>query len=106
MVPGQLCGHAAGAQDRHEAYLRVPTHAVTEAKTARIDIKLDGQTVTSIYSLAGECATPQQHITKTRATGACKWGLNLDALWFWDYGQDELVPNGTLQWGVGNYWIF
>ena len=104
MVPGQLCGHTAGAQDRHEAYLRVPTHAETEAKTAGIDIKLDGQTVTSIYSLAGECATPQQHITKTRATGVCKWGLNLDALWFWDYGQDELVPNGTLQWGVGNYY--
>ena len=76
----------------------------TVAKTAGIDIKLDGQTVTSIYSLAGLCVTPQQKVPKTLATGSCKWGISLDALWFWNYGQYQLVPAGTGQWGKGNFY--
>ena len=75
----------------------------TVAKAAGIDVKLDGQTVTSIYSLAGLCVTPQQKVPKTLATGSCKWGISLDALWFWNYGQYQLVPAGTGQWGKGNF---
>jgi peptide/nickel transport system substrate-binding protein len=74
------------------------------AKSAGIDVKLDGQTVTTIYSLAGLCVTAQQKITKTVATGTCKWGMSLDALWFWNYGQYQLLPAGEDEFGLGNYY--
>jgi peptide/nickel transport system substrate-binding protein len=63
------------------------------AKKIGVDFRLDGQTVTTMYSDAGVCPT-----------SPCKWGLAGYAGWFWNYGQYELLPSGTNQFGKGNYW--
>ncbi len=65
----------------------------TAAKKVGIDFKLDGQTVTTMYSIAGVCPT-----------SPCKWGLAGYAGWFWNYGQYEQLPSGTNEFGKGNYW--
>jgi peptide/nickel transport system substrate-binding protein len=65
----------------------------TAAKKVGIDLRLDGQTVTTMYSIAGVCPT-----------SPCKWGMAGYAGWFWNYGQYELLPVGEDEFGKGNYW--
>ena len=64
------------------------------AKSVGIDLRLDGQTVTTMYSIGGVCPT----------SPPCKWGLAGYAGWFWNYGQYELLPSGEDEFGKGNYW--
>ncbi len=66
---------------------------VTVAKQAGIAIPLDGQTQTSMYSIAGVCPP-----------GPCRWGMAGYAGFMWDFGQYELLPGGGNQFGKGNYW--
>ncbi len=66
----------------------------TAAKSVGIDFKLDGQTVTTMYSIGGVCPT----------SPPCKWGLAGYAGWFWNYGQYELLPSAEDEFGKGNYW--
>jgi len=63
------------------------------AKKVGVDLRLDGQTTTTMYSIAGVCPT-----------SPCKWGLAGYAGWFWNYGQYELLPVGEDEFGKGNYW--
>jgi peptide/nickel transport system substrate-binding protein len=66
----------------------------SSAKSVGIDFRLDGQTTTTMYSIAGVCPTAPP----------CKWGLAGYAGWFWNYGQYELVPVGEDEFGKGNFW--
>ena len=63
------------------------------AKSAGVQINLDGQTATTMYSIAGVCPP-----------GPCKWGMAGYNGFMWDYGENNLVPVGTEQFGKGNYW--
>ncbi len=63
------------------------------AKKAGIKITLDGQTVSTMYSIAGTCPP-----------GPCNWGMAGYAGFMWDFGQNTLVPSGGEQFGKGNYW--
>ncbi len=63
------------------------------AKSVGVQISLDGQTTTSMYSIAGVCPP-----------GPCKWGMAGYADFMWDYGENNIVPVGTEQFGKGNYW--
>ena len=63
------------------------------ASKVGIDLRLDGQTTTTIFSIAGVCPT-----------SPCKWGIAGLAGWFWNYGQYELLPVGEDEFGKGNYW--
>lgn len=65
----------------------------TAAKQAGVDITLDGQTTTTMYSIAGTCPP-----------GPCKWGLAGYSGFMWDYGQSSYIPTGMEQFGKGNYW--
>ncbi len=65
----------------------------TAAKSAGVNITLDGQTVNTMYSIAGVCPP-----------GPCKWGMAGYASFMWDFGQNTLVPSGGEQFGKGNYW--
>ncbi len=64
------------------------------ARTVGIDITLNGQTETTMFSIGGVCPT----------TPPCKYGLLAYAGFMWDYGQYQLVPSGTNEWGKGNFW--
>jgi len=66
---------------------------VTAAKQAGIDITLDGQTETTMYSIAGVCPP-----------GPCNWGLAGYAEFLWEFGQYGSIPAGLDQFGKGNYW--
>ncbi|MHB1554635.1 MAG: ABC transporter substrate-binding protein, partial [Acidimicrobiales bacterium] len=66
----------------------------TAAKSAGIGINLDGQTETTMFSIGGVCPS----------TPPCNWGLLAYAGFMWDYGQYQLVPSGTNEWGKGNFW--
>ena len=65
----------------------------TAAKSAGIQITLNGQTVSTMYSIAGVCPP-----------GPCNWGLAGYAGFMWDFGQNTLVPTGGEEFGKGNYW--
>jgi peptide/nickel transport system substrate-binding protein len=65
----------------------------TSAKQAGVNITLNGQTTTSMYSIAGVCPP-----------GPCNWGLAGYAGFMWDFGQNTIVPSGGEQFGKGNYW--
>ncbi len=65
----------------------------TAAKQAGVNITLDGQTTTTMYSIAGVCPP-----------GPCNWGLAGYAGFMWDFGQNTVVPSGGEEFGKGNYW--
>lgn len=65
----------------------------TAAKSAGVDIPLDPQSATTMYSAAGVCPP-----------GPCKYGMAAYSGFFWDYGQDSLVPDAGQWFGKGNYW--
>jgi peptide/nickel transport system substrate-binding protein len=66
----------------------------TSAKKVGIDITLDGQTATTMYSVAGVCPN----------TPPCNWGLAGYSGYMWDYGQGDIVPTGQQQFLKGNFW--
>ncbi len=76
------------------AYVAEVDAFASKAKSVGFDLKLDGQTVTTMYSIAGVCPT----------SPPCKWGLAGYAGWFWNYGQYELLPSAEDEFGRGNYW--
>jgi peptide/nickel transport system substrate-binding protein len=63
------------------------------AAQAGVSLTLDGQTTTTMYSIAGVCPP-----------GPCKWGLAGYSGFMWDFGQYVLYPDGDQQFGSGNYW--
>jgi peptide/nickel transport system substrate-binding protein len=63
------------------------------AKQAGVDLTLNGQTTTTMFSIAGVCPP-----------GPCKWGLAGYFGFMWDFGQYVVFPNGDEQFGKGNYW--
>ncbi len=65
----------------------------TAAKSAGIQITLNGQTTNTMYSIAGVCPP-----------GPCNWGIAAYAGFMWDFGQNTLVPTGGEEFGKGNYW--
>ncbi len=65
----------------------------TAAKQAGVDITLDGQTTTTMFSIAGVCPP-----------GPCNWGMAGYSGFLWDYGQNSYLPTGMEQFGKNNYW--
>ena len=65
----------------------------TAAKQAGIALPLNGQSTTSMFSIAGTCPS-----------SPCKWGIAGYSNYLWDYGQYQTIPAGNDQFGKGNYW--
>jgi peptide/nickel transport system substrate-binding protein len=76
-----------------ESYLAQVEAFVSAARSAGIAVSLEGQTLDTMYSIAGVCPP-----------GPCDWGLAGYASYMWDFGQYELIPAGANQFGKGNYW--
>ena len=76
------------------AYFAAVSSFRTAAKSVGIDLALDGQTTTTMFSIGGVCPS----------TPPCNWGLIGYSSYMWTYGQYQTVPNGTSQWGKGNFW--
>ncbi|MGH7691514.1 MAG: ABC transporter substrate-binding protein [Candidatus Dormibacteria bacterium] len=66
----------------------------TAAKSAGVQINLDGQTENTMFSIGGVCPS----------SGPCKWGLLAYSGFMWDFGQYEILPVGGNQFGKGNFW--
>jgi len=64
------------------------------AASAGIQVTLDGQTETTMFSIGGVCPS----------SPPCNWGLLAYSGFMWDFGQYELLPVGGNQFGIGNYW--
>ncbi len=77
----------------YPSYLAVVEAFATAAKQAGIDITLDGQSTTTMYSDIALCPP-----------GPCNYALAGWYPYFWNYGQTGLVPSGSEQLGKGNYW--
>ncbi len=63
------------------------------AAEAGVGISLDGQTVNSMFSIAGVCPP-----------GPCKYAIAGYGDFLWDFGQGQTIPSGGEQFGSGNYW--
>lgn len=66
----------------------------TAASSAGIAIKLDGQTITTMYSIAGVCPTAPP----------CNYGLAGYSGYLWPYSQNTILPTGKNEFGKGNFW--
>jgi peptide/nickel transport system substrate-binding protein len=66
----------------------------TAAKSAGVQITLDPQTETTMFSIGGICPP-----------GPCNYGILIYADWMWNYGQGDVYPSsdGIFQTGA-NYW--
>jgi peptide/nickel transport system substrate-binding protein len=66
----------------------------TAAKSAGVQITLDPQTETTMFSIGGTCPP-----------GPCDYGILIYADWMWNYGQGDVYPSsdGIFQTGA-NYW--
>jgi peptide/nickel transport system substrate-binding protein len=66
----------------------------TAAKSAGVQITLDPQTETTMFSIGGVCPP-----------GPCNYGILIYADWMWNYGQGDVYPSsdGIFQTGA-NYW--
>jgi peptide/nickel transport system substrate-binding protein len=66
----------------------------TAAKNAGVQIILDPQTETTMFSIGGICPP-----------GPCNYGILIYADWMWNYGQGDVYPSsdGIFQTGA-NYW--
>jgi peptide/nickel transport system substrate-binding protein len=66
----------------------------TAAKSAGVQITLNPQTETSMFSIGGICPP-----------GPCNWGILIYSSWMWNYGQGDVYPSaeGLFNTG-GNYW--
>jgi peptide/nickel transport system substrate-binding protein len=76
------------------AFFQEVSEFQTQAKNVGIGVTLNGQTETTMFSIGGVCPT----------TPPCKYGLLAYSGFMWDYGQYQLVPSGTDEWGKGNFW--
>ncbi len=66
----------------------------TAAKSAGIQINLDPQTETTMFSIGGICPP-----------GPCNWGVLIYAAWMWNYGQGDVYPSSEGEFNTGgNYW--
>lgn len=66
----------------------------TAAKSAGIQINLDPQTETTMFSIGGTCPP-----------GPCNWGILIYSSWMWNYGQGDVYPTSEGQFNTGgNYW--
>lgn len=65
----------------------------TSAKSAGIDIVLDPQSQSTMFSVGGVCPP-----------GPCNWGIILYRTFLWNYGQGDVLPTGGQIFGKGNYW--
>jgi peptide/nickel transport system substrate-binding protein len=63
------------------------------AKSVGIGITLDGQTLTTMDSIAGTCPS----------SPPCNWALAGYSLFFWGYGQYTVVPTGSGEFAAGAY---
>jgi peptide/nickel transport system substrate-binding protein len=66
----------------------------TAAKSAGVQVTLDPQTETTMFSIGGICPP-----------GPCDYGILIYADWMWNYGQGDVYPSadGIFQTGA-NYW--
>ncbi len=76
------------------AFFKAVSAFQTSAKSVGIAVTLNGQTQTTMFSIGGVCPT----------TPPCNWGLLAYSGFMWDYGQYQLIPSGTNEWGKGNFW--
>jgi peptide/nickel transport system substrate-binding protein len=76
------------------AYFAAVSAFRTAAKSVGIELVLNGQSETTMFSIGGVCPS----------TPPCKWGLIGYSGYMWTYGQYQLIPSGTSQWGKGNFW--
>jgi peptide/nickel transport system substrate-binding protein len=65
----------------------------TAAKQAGVGISLDGQTSTTMFSIAGVCPP-----------GPCNYGIAGYSGYMWPFGGYHVVPEGGQQFGKGNFW--
>ncbi len=65
----------------------------TAAKSAGIQINLDPQTETTMFSIGGTCPP-----------GPCNWGILIYSSWMWNYGQGDVYPSIGQGFQTGNYW--
>jgi peptide/nickel transport system substrate-binding protein len=65
----------------------------TAAKTVGVGVTLDGQTLTTMDSIAGTCPS----------SPPCNWALAGYSLFFWGYGQYTIIPTGSGEFGAGSY---
>jgi peptide/nickel transport system substrate-binding protein len=66
----------------------------TAAKSVGINVTLNGQTESTMFSIGGVCPS----------SPPCNWGLLAYSSFMWDFGQYELLPVGGNQFGKGNFW--
>jgi len=69
---------------------------VSAAKAAGVNLRLDPQSETTMFSIGGVCPP-----------GPCNWGLLIYADWMWNYGEGALLPSGDSNFSSGfsgNYW--
>lgn len=76
------------------AYLAAVSAYRTAARSVGIDLALNGKSETTMFTIGGVCPS----------TPPCKWGIIGYSGYMWTYGQYQLIPSGTSQWGKGNYW--
>ena len=76
------------------AYTAAVTSFRSTAHSAGIGLTLDGKSETTMFTIGGVCPS----------TPPCKWGLIGYSGYMWTYGQYQLIPSGTSQWGKGNFW--
>jgi peptide/nickel transport system substrate-binding protein len=66
----------------------------TAAKSAGIQITLNPQTETTMFSIGGTCPP-----------GPCNWGILIYSSWMWNYGQGDVYPTSEGEFNTGgNYW--
>jgi len=66
----------------------------TAAKSAGMDLVLDPQSQSTMFSIGGVCPS----------SGPCNWGIILYRTFLWNYGQGDVLPTGGQMFGAGNYW--
>jgi peptide/nickel transport system substrate-binding protein len=65
----------------------------TAASAAGVNIVLDPQSESTMFSIGGECPP-----------GPCNWGIQLYSLYLWDCGDIAILPTNGETFGPGNYW--
>jgi peptide/nickel transport system substrate-binding protein len=65
----------------------------TAARSAGIEIQLDPESETTMFSIGGVCPP-----------GPCDWGIIAYSYYLWDYTQNDALPTGGEIFGQGNYW--
>ncbi|MGH8142557.1 MAG: ABC transporter substrate-binding protein, partial [Steroidobacteraceae bacterium] len=66
----------------------------TAAKTSGVSIELAGESLNTMYSIAGVCPT----------ASPCNYALAAYAGYLWPYSGNTLLPTGKNEFGTGNFW--